>query len=73
MASVSEQLDEQIRIHGSARDALNVALTQLSELRYKLNCLKDTYIFYNCPRCSGIYNQNCVCINCGYDSTIFEE
>ena len=70
MAVVSDELNQWIKRHGNERDALNVALAQLSVAESKLDALQDATLYEDCPDCGGVVMPSCVCLNCGYDSSI---
>ena len=65
--NTTEEINKQIKIHGSERDALNVALARISELEGKLAALHDVYTFKDCPNCGGVVNEGWRCLECGYD------
>jgi len=70
--SVSDELNEWIKKHGSACDALNVALAQLALAERKLTALQDATLYEECPTCGGVIMPSCVCLDCGYDESVGE-
>lgn len=68
--SVSDELNQWINEHGSERDALNVALAQLNAAQLRLDALQDATLYTDCPNCDGVILPSCVCLSCGYDSSI---
>lgn len=69
--TVSKQLDEWIERHGSARDALNIALARLNTAKFKLAELRSAIPYKDCPECGGVILDGWVCLSCDHDDSPF--
>ena len=71
--TVSNELGYWIDKFGNERKALNVALAQLKAAEAKLDVLRNTVLYIDCPCGAVILPVGHTCPTCGHEATLESE